>query len=719
MGRKKKFQVVYSIDFVKCVQPLDRDDKARANEAADRWKKDPTSPDYVYERVEGAPDARLRVLRLTQKHTAIVLRSDKQDAYVLLWLDTHDAALTWAREHRCEVNPQTGSLQVFRVDLTSEARASEDHDAKVGGIFDAYSGKQLEQLGVPRALMFRVRHAMSVADFEVVGLQLPSDAYEALLLLIEEEQYNDVLELVTGSSIPSEREFDTEDIASALENDTTRQRFKIVDNEDELERVFSGDIENWRVFLHRSQRRLVTKSVKGSVRVLGGAGTGKTVVAMHRAVHLARKVFTSSDDRILFTTFTANLAKDIEANLRTLCDAETMKRIEVVSLDKWVARFLKKQGFSKKIKYFSNTGDDELNRLWEEALEKMPTDESYPRSFYREEWEQVIQARAIKSKREYFRADRSGRGFGMRRGPRAAVWPVFETYQNRMADEGVCEREDALYAARKLLEDESVSVPYCSVIVDEAQDMSNEAFKLLRAIVPREESQALERDNDIFIVGDGHQRIYNHKVILSRCGIRIVGRGHSYRLRINYRTSEEIRRFAVGVLEGLEIDDLDGGQDSHKGYTSLIQGVAPTVKAHASLAQELDTIQEYVEQYAEQGSVCLVTRTNDQISAYKAALEARGLTTYKLSRSAAEDLSKPGLRLATMHRVKGLEFDRVILAGVDKGTVPLETIWRDTEDDATREGLEIQERALFYVACTRAKKDVLVTSSGELSELVR
>ncbi len=478
--------------------------------------------------------------------------------------------------------------------------------------------------------------------------------------------------------------------------------------------VLNEPLATLRLFLHRSQRRLVEQRSSGPVRVLGGAGTGKTVVAMHRARYLAEHVFKGPDERILFTTFTQNLAMDIEENLRQLCPTALMRRIEVVHLDKWVNDFLKRQGFPRQIKYFDlakeTTRDSTLADMWTESVDSYGDLERYSHAFYREEWEQVIQAQGVTSEREYLRASRQGRGVGLTRKERQTIWPVFEEYRSQMSERGVCEREDALRAARHILEQRGDILPYQAVLVDEAQDMTNEAFKLIRQIVPKQ-------PNDIFIVGDGHQRIYNHKVVLSHCGVHIVGRAH--RLKINYRTSAQIQRFAMAVLEGQRVDDLDGERDSLEGYRSLVQGDPPRIQTHDSLDAELETIQAFIQRPGFAATTCLVVRTNKQLDLYERALNDRDIPTYKLSRGRIEDARRPELRLATMHRVKGLEFERVILAGINDGEVPLATALNRSDDALVRESAELQERALFYVACSRAKREVLVTTSGTPSPFLK
>ncbi len=273
---------------------------------------------------------------------------------------------------------------------------------------------------------------------------------------------------------------------------------------------------------------------------------------------------------------------------------------------------------------------------------------------------------------------------------------------------------DAMRDARLLLERKNEVLPYKSIIVDEAQDMGIQAFKLIRQMIPG------ETQNDLFIVGDAHQRIYRHKVVLWQCGINIIGRGK--KLKINYRTTDETRRWAVGLLKGIEVDDLDNGIDNQKGYKSLMQGVMPEVRHFDTFQDEVDFIADYLDGIKkENGSIkeiCLVARTNSLLKQYESAIRNKNFEIYFVRRSKAENQSSPGLRLATMHRVKGIEFDRVIIAGVNDGIVPFEGLDSETSDPVVKWDSEIHERALLYVAATRAKKEVVVTSSGKASRFL-
>jgi superfamily I DNA/RNA helicase len=224
-------------------------------------------------------------------------------------------------------------------------------------------------------------------------------------------------------------------------------------------------------------------------------------------------------------------------------------------------------------------------------------------------------------------------------------------------------------------------------------------------------------ENDIFVVGDAHQRIYRHRVSLGKCGIDIRGRGK--KLKVNYRTTDEIRRFAVKLLEGRPIDDLDNGEDDQKGYMSLTHGEPPLVHTFPSAADEIQFLSEYLADLQKDGaaleSVCLVARTKKLLELYAGNLRPAGFETYEIKRDSAEQRDRPGIRLATMHRVKGLEFDHVIVVAANKGVIPLDVALASADDQITERNLQTGERALLYVALTRAKESALITGHGEKS----
>ena len=693
MALKNTFRVAIYDEFLDAFAKLQRAQQKKVSRFMRKFRADPTNPSINYEQINTFCDPNMRTVRIDQTYRAVVLKPSKGNIYVLLWVDHHDKAMAWARHKRIEIHPETGSLQVLTsmpepVNKPVIAQA----ELPLRPLFKAFSDADLSSVGVPEVLLESVRTIHSESQLDQAGF--PPDVYEALFFLADGESLDAVR---SALGIDTSKTIDTEDFEAALDQATTLRRFALVTDDQELEAMLDAPLDKWRIFLHPSQRRMVTAHYRGPARVLGGAGTGKTVVAMHRAKHLASKVFTGEDDRILFTTFTHNLAKDIQENLRKLCSPSVLNRIQVVHLDKWVADFLRSHGYQYKLAYWPTKV---LKDLWEQALLQSP--DGFTTQFFREEWEYVVQPQGCASFEDYKKAKRAGRGVRLSRKQRRAIWPVFEEYRNLLEARGLRESVGAMRDAVSLLESRRVPSAYRTILVDEAQDMSTVAFKLLRQIIPT------EVPNDLFIVGDGHQRIYRRKVVLRHAGINIVGR--SKKLYINYRTTDEIRRYAVALLRNIAVDDLDGGQDTNQRYKSLVHGHPPQVRSVASFEEEIRIITEFVGA-GEAQRTCLVTRTKDQLKQYEIALNKVGIDTYRLQRSKAEDRAAPGLRLATMHRVKGLEFDRLVVAGTNEGQVPLSIAMR-SDDGAVREEAQRRERALFYVAITRARREVLITSSG-------
>lgn len=405
----------------------------------------------------------------------------------------------------------------------------------------------------------------------------------------------------------------------------------------------------------------------------------------------------------MITTFTRNLAADIEANLKKLCSLETLHRIEVKNLDAWANQLLTgRSGKRVRVDFMGH----ESRKLWQDALSFASADCPLSESALRDEWDYVVQAQGIRDESSYIRASRIGMGKPLSRAARKTVWPVFAEYISLLKEAGICEVIDVLRMAREFITNQKLVLDYRAVIVDEAQDFSAEAFRLVNAIVPEIRKQ---EGNHLFIVGDAHQRLYGHKVILSHCGIDIRGRGR--RLLINYRTSEETRNWATAILQDCPIDDLDGGLDTTKGYRSLFHGEDPVVDPANGYEEQIEKIYAHVKLLTEQGtplqSICMVAKTNSLVTDLVTALTNKGIECHTITASEGDDSHLPGLRCATMHRVKGIEFDHMILAHLERN------LW--TAPDGS---IPVKSRSLLYVAATRARKSVFVTSASELMPLV-
>ena len=697
-GRTK---MAMSSDFLDAFARLPRPQQRGVRTLISRFNVDSTASGLNYEKIHTARDPAMRSLRIDQGYRAIVLKPDQGDVHMLLWADKHDAAYAWAGRHECRINPETGALQVYEPS-SEPATEAQAPPAAAPPAFGKLRDRELARLGVPSAMLAEVRTVRDDAELDGMQPRLPLEAYEALFLYLAGESYE---QLVRDREAPPEP-VDTGDFATALARHESRGRFVVVEDELELEAMLNAPLERWRVFLHPSQRRLVERQWNGPARVLGAAGTGKTVVAMHRARWLARNL--PGRSRILFTTFTRNLAADIKHNLGAICKPEELARIDVTNLDHWVVRFLRGRRYQFRIVF----GRD--HDAWQRALDLKPPDLDFPDGFYDDEWEQVVQAQGVTTLDEYLRVSRVGRGSRLNRAARAKAWRVFDEYRTQLAERGLKEVDDAYRDTAVLLQNDRGALDYAAVIVDEAQDMGAQAYRLIRNIVP-------VAADDLFVVGDGHQRIYGrNKVVLGRCGVDV--RGRSRKLRLNYRTTEETRRWAARLLAGRAIDDLDGGSDDDRGITSLTRGPEPLLRHFESREEQSAFIVAYLKEVQAEDSslrgVCVVARTRRERDAIAGTLREHNLAHVALEAGAVDTAETEGVRLATMHRVKGLEFDRVVMASINADLVPLPAAIDARGDAVERESAETEERALIYVASTRAKKELLVLSFDTPSRLL-
>jgi len=688
-----EIKLALGADFLTAFSCLPQKQQKKVRRFLDEFTANPAAPTHNYEKIRGAQDDNLRSVRIDQDYRGIVLKPEQGNVYVLLWVDKHDDAYQWAARRICAIHPDTGTMQVV---LTQEAATESLANTaleipatpavkSLPDLFHSFSDEALVSLGVPAPLIGHVREIKNESELDRLEKILPREAFEAAFMLVAgysvEEARNEL-------GIAHQASIDTMDFAAAVERDSSKRQFVVITDAGEMEKILAAPLEQWRIFLHPSQRRLVEMRATGPVRVLGSAGTGKTVVAMHRAAWLASH-FCAPGQKILFTTFTRNLATDIAANLKKLCSREEWERIEVINLDAWARRFLEKQGFNLKLTYEESSRDD----LWQKALELGESASSFPPDFVRSEWDNVIQAHGIESCEAYLTVSRVGRTHRLNRQERKQLWPLFKEYRALLNERGLSEPADVFRTACRLISTRAISFPYRAIIVDESQDFGNEAFRLIRMLVPHCE-------NDLFIAGDAHQRIYGHQVVLSRCGIDIRGRGK--KLRINYRTTEELKNWGMGLLRGLAFDDLDAGVDDNQGVRSLTHGEPPTVRncsSETSAALECSThIKSLLDTGVKPGTICIVAGTHRELDEYQKYVKQVCQEIHRIEPGKADDSATPGLRLATIYRVKGLEFDHVVLIGhLDE----IEGIQHQSEQ-------VIQRRALLYVAATRARKSLFI-----------
>ena len=714
-------RVSYDIGCMKSLRKLPDRVAIRFMDLMTKYMSDPSANGLNLETVEGSKDSSIKSLRVDQGYRAIAFEVGRDIMFV--HVNEHDKAYRWAAGRRVKLDPETNRIRVIKeIDAVAEPVAATA--PSVPRLFDDVADARLRALGVPEEELGAVRLIPTIEAFEGVEDRFDPLTYQILYAVAAGYEDEEIRSLTgVGAEPDQEPEQPAAELTfdKLIETEQSRQTIFIPESQEELRRVFEEGLDGWRVFLHPEQRKIAYRDYNGPVLVRGGAGTGKTVVAMHRAKHLADQIEkepTRAGQRVLLTTFTTSLAHDIEANLRTLCPAHLdarPPRIEVTNLDRWVSQFLKRKSFAREVAFFGEARE-RLDQVWREVFDDHALPEGLSEPFVRAEWAQIVQAKGLIDQKAYLKASRAGRGTPLDRKKRALLWDVFADYRARLISEGLAEPDDAYREATEILSSEAPYLPYTAVIVDEAQDMGEQAFRLIRAIVP--ETPSGDR-NSLFIVGDAHQRIYGRRASMSTCGINI--RGRSKRLRLNYRTTQEIRAWAVSVLEGVSVDDLDEGTDTLRGYVSLMRGVAPDLVGCRSESEELDGLVAWVQalppdqiQLSDIGVLCARRADADRV---EAALRTAGIEAVMLQ-SGADDRSVPGVRITTMHRAKGLEFFAVAIPFLSEAAFPPSGALRAAVDPADREDIVMQYRSLLHVAATRAKKALRVSWSGTVSGLV-
>ncbi|MEU8524537.1 DEAD/DEAH box helicase [Streptomyces sp. NPDC048629] len=713
----------FLMEFAKLEKPVQK----RVHEVFDKFREHQHAGLHL-EKLTGAKDARIRTIRINQFMRGVVLAPEAGDSFLLLRVMPHDDAIAWAVKHRATVNSATQGIEL-RDDVALE-RATAGVATLVSGeskrLFGHVGDKDLTRLGIDSDLLPLVRHLTDEAHLDALHRILPEQQYDVLAGLAAGMEPEDVwrevvaVQLEQSSRHASRRtsqhtgQTPSTDVsaAPALPDELSaamarsQGRIALVTGPDELMDILSRPFDAWRIFLHPSQRKIAYRpSYNGPARVTGGPGTGKTVVALHRALHLARQLPPEApDESILLTTYTKDLAADLRSNLELLIpEGELRAKIRVVNVDALANQLVREhRGGTLALV----TSQKEITARWARIARRLDVD--FTDVFLDQEWRHVVLAQDIRSPEEYLKASRTGRGAALGPLKRAQVWRAVEafTQELRKADEWTFLQVCA--EAARLLEADGTVRPYRHVVIDEAQDLHPAQWRLLRALVA-------PGPDDLFLAGDTHQRIYGNRVSLRSLGIHVSGR--SARLRINYRTTKEILTWSTRLLTETRVDDMDGGEDSLTGYRSAFRGAVPETSAAPTKAEEIAGLVARIAEWTRSGiaprEIGVAVRFLQLGRDVAQGLERAGVPATVLGTPSG---TGDGVRIGTMHRMKGLEFRCMAVAGVNEGVVPMRNAVTAKEVDPLqhREDL-LGELSLLFVACTRAREVLHVSWHGSPS----
>jgi hypothetical protein len=680
--------------FTDSLARLTGDEQKAVKTTAFDLQMNPSAPGFNFHKLDKAKDKRFWSVRVSADIRLIVHRTDA--SLLLCYVDHHDRAYAWAERRKLETHPTTGAAQIIElresireVVIPTYVQATEA-PKPVTRPLTGTSDEVLLGYGVPAEWLKDVREADEDGLLALTGY-LPAEAAEA------------VLELATGGTPQVAKAEPTRAgiLPDPFTHPDAQRRFRVVTSVEELERALDAPWDKWAVFLHPEQRQLVTRDFNGPARVAGSAGTGKTVVALHRAVHLAR---TMPDGRILLATFSEPLAHALRANVKRLIGNEprVLERLEIHAMSALGLRLHQAQIGTVRL-----ASSEDIGALLRDAANAAGEHKFSP-LFLRTEWDQVVDAWQLGTWEAYRDVQRLGRRTRLPEARRAVLWGIFERVRAGLKARGLT-TESAVFQA---LADAQAGRPaaFDAAVVDEAQDVSIAQLRFLATL-------GGTRPNSLFFSGDLGQRIFQQPFSWKALGVDV--RGRSKTLRVNYRTSHQIREQADRLL-GPEVTDVDGNREDRRHTVSVFNGPPPEIRTFPSEPEESEAVGTWLRSLADDGiqahEIGVFVRSPAQVARATAAVAAAGLAKRILDDRVE---IKPGtVNVATMHLAKGLEFRAVAVMACDDEVLPLQERIENVGDDGDLHEVYDTERQLLYVACTRARDRLSISAVDPPSEFL-
>lgn len=684
--------------FTSALARLGAAEQKAAKTTAFDLQMDPTAPGLKFHRIDRSRDPHFWSVRVSGDIRIIIHKTEA--SFLLAYVGHHDDAYTWAERRRIEAHPRTGAIQIIvtpeRAELivTPPAVAPQPELplAPVQPVppalpFQSLSAEDLLTIGVPPDWIETVLQATEDA-FLALADHLPAEAAEALLEYIVTGRLPRPVPVVP---------------ANPFAHPDALRRFRVVENQETLALALDAPWEQWAIFLHPSQRGVAERSYNGPARTSGSAGTGKTVVALHRAARLARR---SPDGKVLLTSFSLPLANALSRKLAVLLgeDSPALRQVTVAPY-RTVADELYQLAFGRRAMVAS---DEQVEDAVAKAAEAVGA-KGFTLRFLISEWRHVVDAWQIADVAAYATVPRLGRKNRMSAGQRERLWPVFAAVRASIAKRGLATWPE-IYGRTAAFHMGREAKPFTHIVVDESQDLGVAELRFLAAIAP-------STPDALFFAGDLGQRIFQQPFSWSTLGVEV--RGRSSTLTVNYRTSHQIRRAADRLLP-TAVQDVDGNADERNRTVSVFNGPPPEVQQFDTELAEIARVSAWIKQAEADGilpsEIGIFVRTRDQLPRARGAVETAGLRWLELSE---RDQDAGGsVSVGTMHLAKGLEFKAVAVMACDDGVLPLQSRLASVADETELDDVYETERHLFYVACTRARDRLLVSSVRPGSEYV-
>jgi len=677
--------------FTDSLSRLTGDEQKAAKTTAFDLQVNPAQPSLSFHKLDRAKDKHFWSVRVSSDIRIIVHKTEA--SLLLCYVDHHDKAYHWAERRKLETHPTTGAAQLVEIrERVQEITVPKYIEVAKPALskpplFVDISDAALLAYGVPKDWIPDARKATEDTVLALAD-HLPVEAAEALL------------ELATGGK-PKTAPIAPAG-ASPFEHPDAQRRFRVMRNVEELERALAYPWEKWTIFLHPDQRDWVERDFNGPARVSGSAGTGKTIVAVHRAVYLAR---THPESRVLLATFSDPLANALNAKVRRLLGGEPRlgERLEVRAMDAAGER-LYESSFGR-LKLASR---EQIQQLLTSAAAAVGSLKFSPR-FLLSEWEEMVDAWQLASWEAYRDVRRLGRKTRLPETQRAALWSVFERVRSELEKNGLLTHAAVFNRLAEAMPSRR-QPPFDFVVIDESQDISVAQLRFLAAL-------AGDRPNALFFAGDLGQRIFQQSFSWKSLGVEIRGRART--LQVNYRTSHQIRIQADRLL-GPDVADVDGNSEERGHTISMFNGPAPVIRVCSDEADERKVVSEWIANRTDGGvaehEIAVIVRSAAEVPRAQAVLEAAKIPWAVLDERLHVQAGRASI--CTMHLVKGLEFRRVAVMACDDEIIPLQSRIAAVADDADLEEVYNTERHLLYVACTRARDFLLVSGVAPASEFL-
>jgi hypothetical protein len=691
--------------FTAALKRLTGDEQKQVKLSVYDLQTEPDRPGLKFHRIDKSKDPNFWSVRVSGGLRIIVHKTG--DSVLLAYVGHHNDAYSWAERRRIETHPKTGAVQIVEVrERVEEIDAAPRQGAFHLGVpihgsvaaaaarlpallFDRLSRDDLLSVGVPEDWVADLK-AADEDGFLALATHLPAEASEALLEYVS-----------TGMLTKPAPVLHTVD---PFAHPDARRRFRVVENTAELGAALGFPWEKWVVFLHPSQREIVERTFDGPARVVGSAGTGKTVVALHRAMRHLRQ---SPDCRVLLTTFSDTLAHALRAMLKALAGPEDclLDRVTIASF-RGIAQQLHELVTGRRVHLASR---DFIRGVVSRARESAGI-RNISQQFVLSEWSNVVDAWQIEDLNGYASVPRMGRKTRLGARQREELWPVFAAVRTAINDRRLM-TPASLFAMLTAHYADKPDKPFNHIVVDEAQDLGVADLRFLAALAPQQSADPL------FFAGDLGQRIFQQPFSWAACGISV--RGRSFSLRVNYRTSHQIR-IVADRLRPNRIDDVDGLEDDRTATVSVFNGPPPEVVIAASRDDEAEKVAAFIRaslgEGVEPAAIGIFVRSHDELTRARAAAAKAGVEATELNGRAS---GEPGrIVLGTIHYTKGLEFRAVAVMACDEAVIPAQSRLADVADAMELDEVYVTERQLLYVAATRARDRLMISGVSPASEFL-